>query len=93
VETFFPLCGKIPKTFSIVWKKRQKFFHCMEKTLKVFPLRGKNGPVFPQCGKYFSIAWKNREKVFHTVENSTSKGFPSHVRAGLLAAGFVFSRH
>ena len=41
----------------------------MEKSLKVFPLRGKNGPVFPQCGKYFSIAWKNREKVFHTVEN------------------------
>jgi len=69
VETFFPLCGKIPKTFSIVWKKRQKFFHCVEKSLKVFPFRGKNGPVFPQCGKYFSIAWKNREKVFHTVEN------------------------
>jgi len=32
-------------------------------------LRGKNGPVFPQCGKYFSIAWKNPKKVFHTVEN------------------------
>ena len=63
----FPHCGNI---FSIVWKNPENFFHCVEKSLKVFPLRGKNGPVFPQCGKYFSIAWKNREKVFHTVENT-----------------------
>ena len=51
--------------FSTLWKH---FFHCVEKSLKVFPLRGKNRPVFPQCGKYFSIAWKNPEIVFHTVE-------------------------
>jgi len=25
VETFLPLCGKIPKTFSIVWKKMPFF--------------------------------------------------------------------
>ena len=30
METFFPLCGKIPKSFSIVWKNREKFFHCVE---------------------------------------------------------------
>ena len=45
----------------------------------VFPLRGKYGPVFPQCGKYFSIAWKNREKVFHTVENSAGRDSPAAV--------------
>ena len=63
-----------PKSeFSTPWKK---FFHCVEKSPKVFPLCGKNGPFFPQCGKYFSIAWKNREKVFHTVENlGPSDGF------------------
>ena len=48
----FPHCGNI---FSIAWKNRQKFFHCVEKSLKVFPLRGKNGPVFPQCGNIYSI--------------------------------------
>jgi hypothetical protein len=38
VETFFPLCGKIVKHFSIVWKNRpdfstvwKTFFHSVEK--------------------------------------------------------------
>ena len=62
----FPHCGNI---LSIVWKNGEKFFHCVEKSPKLFPLCGKNGPFFPQCGKYFSIVWKNREIVFHTVEN------------------------
>jgi hypothetical protein len=56
-----------PKTeFSTVWTNS---FHCVENLRNIFPLCGKNGLFFPQCGKYFSIAWKNREKVFHTVEN------------------------
>ena len=58
-------------------RREEPFFHCVEKTAKVFPLRGKNGPVFPQCGKYFSIAWKNREKVFHTVENFMAHDHPT----------------
>jgi hypothetical protein len=40
VETFFPLCGKIANTFSIVWKNRPKsstlwktFFHSVEKSI------------------------------------------------------------
>ena len=44
--------------FSTPWKK---FFHCVENRRKVFPLCGKNGPFFPQCGKItkkFSILWK-----------------------------------
>jgi len=34
LETFFPLCGKIAKIFSIVWKKHPSFFHTVEN----FPL-------------------------------------------------------
>ena len=41
--------------FSTVWKL---FFHCVEKSPKSFPLRGKNGLVFPRCGKLFSTVWK-----------------------------------
>ena len=36
------------ESFSIVWKNRRKFFHCVEKS----------APVFPQCGKLFSTLWK-----------------------------------
>ncbi|MGB4241562.1 MAG: hypothetical protein WBK37_09740 [Kiritimatiellia bacterium] len=42
---YFPQCGK---TFA-------KLFHCVEKSRKLFPLRGKNPPPKPE--------------VFHTVEN------------------------
>ena len=38
-----------------MWKL---FFHCVEKSPKSFPLRGKIGLVFPQCGKLFSTVWK-----------------------------------
>ena len=66
--------GEQPKTtenspeteFSILWKH---FFHCVEKRRNIFPLCGKIGLFFPQCGNIFSIVWKNREIVFHTVEN------------------------
>jgi len=41
VETFFPLCGKIQKSFSIVWKKTpifstpwKTFFHSVENFLR-----------------------------------------------------------
>ncbi|MBP8656160.1 MAG: hypothetical protein KBI43_06940, partial [Kiritimatiellae bacterium] len=34
---YFPLCGKIRQSFSIVWKISPKFFHCVEKFAKVFP--------------------------------------------------------
>ena len=54
-QRVFPQCGK---SFSIAWKNRGKFFHCVEKTglffhgvEKVFPLRGKTRNLF-------SIAWK-----------------------------------
>jgi len=30
-QTFFPLCGKKPQLFSIVWKNPKNFFHCVEK--------------------------------------------------------------
>ena len=30
----------------------------MEKSRNIFPLCGKNGPVFPWCGKLFSTVWK-----------------------------------
>ena len=57
-----------PKTkFSTVWTNS---FHCVEKRRKVFPLCGKIGLIFPQCGNIFSIVWKNRENIFHCVENS-----------------------
>jgi hypothetical protein len=52
-----------PKTeFSTLWKH---FFHCVEKSRKLFPLCGKNG-------KSFSIVWKTDEKFFHCVENIMS---------------------
>ena len=55
----FPHRGNI---LSIVWKNVEKFFHCVEKSLKVFPLRGKIGQIF-------SIVWKNQQILFHSVEN------------------------
>ncbi len=36
----FPHCGK---KFSTVWKTSSNFFHCVEKSLKLFPLCGKTG--------------------------------------------------
>jgi len=51
--------------FSTLWKH---FFHCVEKSRKLFPLRGKIGQIF-------SIAWKNLENIFHAVEKSV-KSFP-----------------
>ena len=36
VEKVFPLYGKIAKTFSIVWKNRQNFFHFVEKPASLF---------------------------------------------------------
>ena len=45
----------VPDIFSTVWKK---FFHCVEKSGKSFPLCGKIGRIFPPCGKKFSIVWK-----------------------------------
>ena len=48
VDKFFPLCGKSPKSFSIVWKKWpvfstvwKIFFHSVEKSRKSFPYCGK----------------------------------------------------
>jgi hypothetical protein len=40
-----------------VWKKPEMFFHCVEKTAKVFPLRGKFAEIF-------SIVWKTRWAAF-----------------------------
>ena len=40
----FPHCGNI---FSIVWKNGEKFFHCVEKSPKLFPLRGKLHVINP----------------------------------------------
>jgi hypothetical protein len=42
------LCGKTAKHFSIVWKNRETFFHCVEKSA-VFFHSVEN--IFPQCGK------------------------------------------
>ena len=45
-----------PKTeFSTVWTNSD---HCVEKRRKSFPLCGKIGLFFPQCGNIFSIVWK-----------------------------------
>jgi len=58
--------------FSTLWKK---FFHCVEKSHKVFPLRGKIAESFSIVWKkraYFSTVWKN---IFHSVEKSR-KSFP-----------------
>ena len=40
---------------STPWKH---FFHCVENPGTFFPLRGKNGPIFPHRGKLFSTLWK-----------------------------------
>ena len=45
-------------------KPCEKFFHCVEKSRKVFPLCGKIGPIFPQCGKIFSTVWKTFRDFF-----------------------------
>ena len=52
--------------FSTLWTNS---FHCVEKRRKVFPLCGKFGLFFPQCGNLFSIVWKNPQNIFHCVEN------------------------
>ena len=59
METFFPLCGKIPKTFSIVWKKRRKFFPLCGKFAESFSIAWKKWPCFSTVWKIF----------FHSVEN------------------------
>ena len=41
----FPQCGNI---FSIVWKNRETFFHCVEKSGPFF--HGVEN-IFPHCGK------------------------------------------
>ena len=43
------------RPFSTLWKN---VFHCVEKSRKSFPLRGKIGLFFPHRGKKFSTAWK-----------------------------------
>ncbi|HOU21569.1 MAG TPA: hypothetical protein PKX16_05035, partial [Kiritimatiellia bacterium] len=68
----FPHCGNI---FSIVWKNPENFFHCVEKTAKVFPLCGKIAESFSIAWKKwacFSTVWKI---FFHSVEKSR-KSFP-----------------
>jgi len=64
-----PLCGKIAESLSRV--------------RGIFPLRGKNPPIFPHCGKKVSTPWKILSpptnifphrgtfsaKLFHCVEN------------------------
>ena len=61
--------------FSTVWTNS---FHCVEKRRKVFPLCGKIGLIFPQCGNISSIVWKNREKIFHCVENFGRRQYVRH---------------
>jgi hypothetical protein len=83
-----------------VWKNGEKFFHCVEKTAKVFPLCGK-------IAESFSIAWKKWPVIstvwkifFHSVEKSR-KSFPycgkalcknclKYVPAGFLASETLF---
>jgi hypothetical protein len=58
-----------------VWKNPQNFFHCVEKTAKVFPLCGKIAESFSIAWKKwacFSTVWKI---FFHSVEKSR-KSFP-----------------
>ena len=57
-KTFFHRVEKSPQSCSIVWKSG----------LKVVPLRGKNSPVFPRCGKLFSTVWNFFRRFFHGVE-------------------------
>ena len=83
-----------------MWKNPEYFFHCVEKTAKVFPLCGK-------IAESFSIAWKKRacfstvwKIFFHSVEKSR-KSFPycgkilckkylQYVPTGLLAHETLF---
>jgi tRNA(Ile)-lysidine synthase len=46
VENFFPLCGKITKHFSIVWKNGETFFHCVENPEAAPTLRLRRGVGF-----------------------------------------------
>jgi len=73
----FHTVEKSTQSFSIVWKNRQKFFHCVEKF----------GPGFPHCGKftpYFSTLWKNSSSrvggIFHTVEKLSHAAPAAHAR-------------
>ena len=62
-----------PKSeFSTLWKH---FFHCVEKSRKLFPLCGK-------IAESFSIAWKNRQNIFHCVENSADRTSKKRLRYG-----------
>ena len=42
--------------FSTLWKN---IFHSVETSPKNLPYRGKNSPIFPQCGRNVSTLWKN----------------------------------
>ena len=71
------------RLFSIAWKNRQKFFHCVELFGPIFPQCGKipaklfhcvekSLKLFPLCGKNgpnFSTAWNFFAHFFHSVEN------------------------
>jgi len=62
-KKYFHTVEKSVQSCSIVWKNRQNFFHCVEKSPKLFPLRGKISP-------HFSTLWK---KDFHTVEKCEAR--------------------
>ena len=67
--------SKQPKTtenslnseFSTVWTNS---FHCVEKRRKVFPLCGKIGLFFPQCGNFFPLCGKIAKKFSIVWKNS-----------------------
>ena len=73
-KTFFHRVEKSPQSCSIVWKSG----------LKVVPLRGKNSPVFPRCGKLFSTVWNFFRRFFHGVELFP----PVFPRCGTFSADF-----
>ncbi|HPK69894.1 MAG: hypothetical protein KBF08_02575 [Kiritimatiellae bacterium] len=62
----FPLRGKNPESFSIVWKNRPNFFHTVEKLAAHFSIRGGQYAHFSTLWKTFypasagfSTPWKN----------------------------------